>query len=355
MYYIQSSRRLIQAAKITEDSELLFKKAKFDKSIKQNISQYTTHQAIGPYTFCTCSPLGKTNAFVYQGNVCLAYLECHPYQLSAGNAAQYTVDCLIVDFVWINNPAVNSTSILYELLSAGSLFSNRFTAILSNHRITSSTFNAYYEFLQQYITTFHSYIYDNTLGVVVRLPAARYWYVFSSPNTLIDKSTQLLICKKSQGARLAMMGLQQYIAYRAALKKHRNSKSSGNKQLKIFTAVPNSALSQQDWMAVPQYVAGPIQIAGNNPNIQPASASQYAIDPASLKQFFIQMRYKPVPLDAKAAAQLQSMIGQFQIVPGSFRCMKAYKRNNKAYSLLFIAVPDVKNQRMSLIRIFLDK
>lgn len=345
----------MQAAKITEDSELLFKKNRFDKSIKQNVSQYTTQQVIGPYTFCTCSPLGKTNAYVYQGNVCLAYLECHPYQISAGNNSQYTVNCLVTDFIWIDNPTVNATSIIYELLNAGSLFSVRFTALLSNHRITSSTFNAYYEFLKQYFSRYHSYIYDNTLGVVITLPQPKFWYAFSSPKTLVDRSAQLLICRQAGSSGLATMSMQNYLTYRAALKKRRNNKSSGTKQLKIFTARPNSALSQQDWAAIPSFISGPQQLQGNNPAIQPAFFAQYKVDPITLKNFFIKMRYDAAPLEAKAAAQIQAMIGKFPVAKDTFRYMKALKSQDRAYSLLFIAVPDYKNQVMILIRVFLDK
>lgn len=354
MYYIQSKKRLTQASYIKEDIQLLIKREKFNRHIKPNVSAYASRQTIGPYTFCTNSLTGISNFYVYQGNVCLAFLECHPYQITAGSNYQITVDCLIADFIWVDSSTVSATNILKELLNHGSLSNKKFSALLANYRITSSTFNAYYDLLTKVFTSNRCYIYDNSIDAVVQLPNTRLWYSFSSPRSRIASDIQLLICKQSYKRNLSTNTLDAYIKTRLKIRSVDKRKENKPKpaQPKILKPIPNTSLTAADWQAIPGYQQGPALIANSQ---LAAQCSVLSIGPNDITAFFKKKQYITAPLDEKTAKQIQPLVGNIPIMPGSIRFSKALQAEDRAYTLSFLAIPTGQGSLVNLVRIFIDK
>lgn len=357
MYYIQSQRRLLQSSYIKEDSQLLIKKTKFERNIKPNISDYSYRQQIGQYTFCTTSSTGASNFYVYQGNVCLAFLECHPYQITAGAQGQYAVDCLIADFIWIDSTSVTSTQILYDLLMHGSLSSKKFVALLSNQRVTSSTFNAYSDLLNQYFGTCRSYIYDNSIDAVIRLPQANFWYSLSSPRATVSRDIQLLICRPGYKKKLDTDTIQAYLKLRMKIRFQNRKKQqsrSGPPQKPLFMAIQNNQLKPQDWDVLGPAHSIPLPV--QNTKVLAAITQYKNFDLNAALNEFKRRQYKVAPVTQAIVQQLQPTVGTIQIVPNTkpLRFAKALMVNGRAYSLLFLLIPTGPTT-CNIIRVLIDK
>ena len=182
------------------------------------------------------SQANSSRVLVYQGNV---HIASFIYSLMTIDTYAY----LCINFYWGDPKAL--VDILSAILKKGSIFNQQYSGLISDEKITASTFNAYNEVLKEPTSKGRAFIFDNIEQQYIKLNSPKPWYALSRTHAKYSRF-QLLILRPGYSGHLTYIEDVEFLTKLAESMK-RAKTSSGNRQLKLFMPIPNNKIQTQDW------------------------------------------------------------------------------------------------------------
>lgn len=154
-----------------------------------------------------------------------------------------TYTYLSVNFYWGDPKDI--VDILSAVIENGSIFNQTYSGLISDDKITASTFNAYAEVLKETTSKGRSFIFDNEEQQYIKLSSPKPWYTLSRTHAKYSRF-QLLILRPGYSGHLEYIEDTKFVAELAKSMK-RAKTSSGNRQLRLFMPIPNNKIQTKDW------------------------------------------------------------------------------------------------------------
>lgn len=226
---LYASKR-VNAAQILPDKRYV----RLAEDIAKSADNAKQECRIEPYTLK--AQTNSSRVLVYLGNVHIA-----SFIYSLRTLDMYTY--LSINFYW--GDAQDLAEILCAVLKKGSIFNQQYSGLISDEKVTASTFNAYNEVLKEPTSKGRAFIFDNIEQQYIKLNSPKPWYALSRTHAKYSRF-QLLILRPGYSGHLTYIEDVEFLAKLAESMK-RAKTSSGNRQLKLFMLIPNSKIQTQDW------------------------------------------------------------------------------------------------------------
>lgn len=227
---LYASKR-IKAAQILPDKRY----SRIAEEIAKDANKANRECILEPH-YILKSRADSSRVLVYQGNV---HTASFIYSLRTIDAYTY----LSINFYW--GKPEDIADILRAIIKKGTIFGKEYSGLISDEKVTASTFNAYNEALKETASKGRSFIFDNTEQQYIKLSSPKPWYTLSRTHAKYSRF-QLLILRPGYSGHLDYIEDTKFVAELAESMK-RAKTSSGNRQLRLFMPIPNNKIQTKDW------------------------------------------------------------------------------------------------------------